>query len=590
MHPAQVEQVMDLARRLRAMPHGERQAAIGEGAALLGISERTLYRRLARAGYEPERKRRRDRGTTCVDRELALTLGGVLMSTTRANGKHTLPLTEVRGILRDNGLGVIDYQTGEITMPSTTTLSRAMRLYGAHPTQVDTGPPAQSLRSLHPNHVWEMDASVCVLFYLPKGRVQIMDEKVFNKNKPLNLARADQARVIRWVVTDHYSGSIYPRYTLGSETAAAAIDVLISAMAKREAGDGPLMHGAPGILYTDKGAPFIAQLTTSWLGRLGCKCIQHARGNARATGQAESAQNIVETHFEGRLRMMEVVDLATLNAQAAQWAAAFNAERRHRRHGMSRNSAWLLITAEQLRVPQSAEVLRSLVAHPSREVKVPGNLRLEYTPKGHQRQMYSLYDIPGIMPGSAVEVAVNPFTAPAIDVMVTAADGEVRTWTLEPMQRDRVGFALDAPVIGEEFHRHKDTATDRAIKDMRKAAYGVETLVEAAKAEQSRRRAYRDINAMADVEATSLPTYIPRRGQEIEAAGAQRQVPPLSPVQAAMQIREMLARHRIEWTAEHMRRLSEGWPQGVPAAEVEQIAAAIEAEARRPDLRLAAGG
>ncbi len=61
--------------------------------------------------------------------------------------------------------------------------------YRLHP-ELLAPAPAMSLRSLlHPNHIWQIDASRCVLFYLPRASrgdngLRIMDYTDFYQNKP----------------------------------------------------------------------------------------------------------------------------------------------------------------------------------------------------------------------------------------------------------------------------------------------------------------------------------------------------------------------------------------------------------------------
>lgn len=571
MHAAHAECFVQLKGRLQEAPHGERGAIVVDVATALCCTPATIYRKLQKVGWDSGRKTRTDKGSLCVDENLAMQAAGMVKIGTRANGKKTMPLTTALNILEKNGMGIINTATGEVTMPCPTTVARAMMAYGCHPEQVRQGSPAQDLRSLHPNHVWEMDASVCVIFYLPKGKVEVLDEKKYYKNKPEHLKKIELQRVIRWVITDHYSGSLFVRYTQGSEDAASAIGVLIEAMCKR---DGEQMHGVPFILYTDKGSPFVAALSQTFFASLRIHHITHTAGNARATGQVENAQNLVETQFEGRLRLLEITSLEELNAQAAQWRTAFNARAIHRRHKNTRERMWLRIKPEELRVPESVEALRAIVSSPSVEHTVKPTLMLNYTPKGFTAQRYSLRHIDGIVIGEKIEVCVNPYEAPAVDITVTGRDGTRNTYTLKPIDYDDAGFNAQAPVIGQEYKALADTATDKAIKAMDKAAYSADTLEAVEQAKKRKQRAYTDIDAMADVQATSVPTYFPKRGTAIQL-DRQRELAPLSPVQAAMQIRPLLAAAGIHWTAEHLAALREAYGESVPAEAVQEFAAGI---------------
>lgn len=592
MRPRQVEYFVGLKAALESAPQGKRGRLVRRAARLLGTSESSIYRRLEAVGFDSGRKRRVDEGTTCVDRDLALTASGLIREATRANGKKTLSINTVTGILEENGLGpLLNENTGEVSMPSPGTVARAMRLHGCHPDQIGQGAPHVQQRSLHPNHVWQMDASVCVLFYLPNGKAKVLDERLYNPKKPGNLAKLNKERVVRWVITDHYSGAIFAWYSLGAEDAATAIETLIRAMCKRA--DGDLLHGAPRILYTDPGGAYDCELMRGFLKRIGVRYIPHAAGNARATGSVEAAQNIVETQFEGRLRMYDIGSLDQLNECLTSWRLMFNTHAVHSRYSKSRNSLWLTIAEEQLRVPASEEALRALVASHPESRKVKGNLLISFAPKGYKALCYSLRNIPGVSVGSYVYVSVNPFEAPAVDVAVKLPGEDERVYTIAPVQKDKAGFALNAPVIGEEYKALPDTRTDKVLKDMDKAAFAAPTLAAAQQARKAKKKPWQEINIMADIEAARKPVYLPRRGRRLELDVRGRELAPISAVEAALRLRPGLAAQGVAWGPEHLDVLKARYPGGVPVEALEDIAAGFAAEARKErqaGLRLVAGG
>ncbi len=91
---------------------------------------------------------------------------------TRKNGKRLYSIADAVETLRSNGFitaGRTDEATGEFFPLSEDTISRALRNYGLHPEQLDAPAPSSEMASLHPNHVWEIDASLCTLYYLSNG-------------------------------------------------------------------------------------------------------------------------------------------------------------------------------------------------------------------------------------------------------------------------------------------------------------------------------------------------------------------------------------------------------------------------------------
>jgi hypothetical protein len=194
MDAPRLEYLMGLKAKLDT-PSADRGALVGAASQTLRCSVQTVYRHLREVGWESGRKTRADRGRISVPEDLARAAAGLVKVATRAHGKRTMTITGACDILGGNGYGVVNPKTGEVAMPSPTTVSRAMSIYGCHPDQLERGTPAQELRSLHPNHVWQIDASVCVLFYLPRGKVRVIDEKKYYKNKPANLEKLQRDMV-----------------------------------------------------------------------------------------------------------------------------------------------------------------------------------------------------------------------------------------------------------------------------------------------------------------------------------------------------------------------------------------------------------
>lgn len=564
----ELDLLRDLARRLGEAPHGGKAVLVDGAARVLGCSRQEIYRRLAeKIGYSSGRKRRRDCGRISVSEDAAKMAATLVKTAMRKNGKKTMPITVARDILVENGEG-LDV--------SASTLSRAMRRYGCHPAQLTQGKPCASLRSLHPNHVWQVDASNCVLFYLPKGGLQVMDEAKFYKNKPANVAKIEQERVWRYVVTDHYSGSIYLRYVQQpGESAQALTDIFLEAIQRR--GQGDPMHGVPLRLGMDAGSANTSHLFLNLLRRLSVETDVHMPGNSRAKGQVECAQNIVETQFEGRLAFFRVNSLEELQAAADRWRMHYNAWAVHSRTGRSRNDVWLTISEEQLRLAPSMELCRDLVTTQPKEVKVTSGMTIPYSVKGHGRADYDVRYLPGLVPGCKVQVVVNPYRAPAVDVIVTDASGDESVWTVEPVKTDAAGFRADAPVIGQEHKALPETLADRHVKD-----------IEAAAGEgRQKGTAPFGLDVFADVR--EAPTYIPKRGRDLGLDASRREVAPLSITEAAMQLKRLMG---AAWTPERFAWLEQRYPDGVPADQIEAIAGSLASPAGRKatPLRAVAGG
>lgn len=595
MHPAELSELdylRKLASNLASARHGTKGPMVDAAAEFLNCSPQEVYRRLERAGFKSGRKPRNDRGATSVPEELARKAAGMVNLATRANGKKTLAIKDALEILKADGHGTVDQETGEIKPieVSPTTLSRAMRQYNCHPEQLRQPRACVQQRSLHPNHVWQIDASVCVLFYLPRGGLAVMDEKEFYKNKPQNVRRIENDRVIRYVVTDHFSGNFYLEYVTGAEDAANLTQCFLNAIQKRDQDDP--MHGVPHILMMDKGSANLSGLFLNLLDRLGVRHIEHLPGNPRAKGQVEKTQDIVECKFEGRLQFYPVADLVELNALASKWRKVFNATSKHSRHGQSRNAMWLTIREDQLRISPPLDLCRDLVTTRPIEATVRPNLTISYSIKGYGSNEYDVRYLPGVMPKTKLQVVVNPYRAPAIDVLMQDEHGQEVAYTIEPKGKTDGAFFADAPVIGQSFQAQADSASDTARKDILKEAYGVETQLEADAKRKAKKPAFEgQLNVFADVEQTTVPSYIPKRGRDLGIDASRREIAPLNHVDAAKQLK---ARLGDAWTADRFKWLAQRFPEGVPQDQIDSIVAELSGPAadRKQPLRVirAAGG
>lgn len=564
----------EVAAKLQAAGHGQKGEIIATACKYLDVSRPQLYRDLETVGFKSERKQRSDKGKTVVPTEVAEMIGGMVHVATRANGKKTLPITTALDML------VAD---GKAPKVSAATVARVMKQNMCHPKQLATPSAHTQQKSLHPNHVWQVDASVCVLFYLPKGGMQVMDEKKFYKNKPANVKKIENDRVIRYVMTDHYSGSIYVEYVYGSESSENLIEVFLNGIQKRSAQE-PL-HGVPNILYADKGCANTSGLFKNLLERLDVTFIAHATGNSQAKGQVENGNNIVETQFEGRLRFMQINNIQELNAHVASWRSYWNETKVHSRTKRTRNAVWLTIKPEQLRIAPPMELCRELISTVPVEKTVKANLTVSHAIQGYGSQDYDVRHVDGVYPKAKLQIVVNPYRAPCIDVLTKDQHGNDVIFTCEPMQVDWVGFGNDAAIIGEEIKAMPQSKIDENRKRILKKAYDAETLEQVDKAIAKKKPAYDgQLNAMADVTAVEVPTYINRAGEQMQTEISRRQVAPVNLIQAAKQIRGLVG---DLWTPECMAALKKSYPNGeVPQDVIPEIAEGIKAATQKPKLRV----
>lgn len=587
------ERLVAIALAARQAGHGGKGAIYDAACRELGMSRATLARKIKEVAVMAPRKRRSDAGQSALTLDEAKLISAALMETTRKNDKRLYSIKDAVTMLRANNAiraEFLDTETGELRPLSESTIHRALRMYGLHPDQLLAPAPVTELASRHPNHVWQIDASLCTLYYLGNGAkgLQGMEGQVYYKNKPGNLERVSANRVWRYVVTDHASGWVYVEYVLGAESGENLCSVFINAMQER--GGADMMHGCPVMIVTDPGAAMTGALFRNLCRALGISLVINAVGNARAKGQVENANNLVETKFEPGLKLRPVASLDELNTLAKAWRENFNATEIHRRHGQSRSQVWMTIRADQLIKAPSVEVCRELAVAEPESRKVSPKLTVSF----HGRE-YDVSTVPGVMVGEKVMVTRNPWRDDAAQVVLVGEDGRDVFHVVHEVFKDELGFSEKAAVFGESYKRHADTPAQTALKDIEQLVTGTDSQAAAEAARKAKSLPFGgQLDPYKHIDDATLPTYLPRRGTAHDLVAPKVELPPLSHVDAAKQIKPRVESAGGEWTADRFRWLQQRYPAGVPQDQLDTIVAELSgprAGHQKPlQLLRAAGG
>jgi len=344
---------------------------------------------------------------------------------------------------------------------------------------VDHGPHI-NLRSLYPNHVHQADVTNCVQYFFKEGSAERgarsagmghRDMKLeFNIKKP-DAFKKIKKKLMRFALVDHYSGAFFIRYFYATgERGVDMAEFLIEGWgartpAREQKTNKYPFRGVPDILVCDKGSALMSSLVKGLLEPLGVEVLDHMPGNPRAKGSVESLMWIWEQHFESRLSIQPAPDLETLNSWALDFCVRFNAEKKHSRHGSGRSGKWLEIPADKLRLLPPDEVCRELLSTRPEERTVRSNLCISYL--GAEWRVSN-----PDLEGRRVSVSINPYrwTSERRSVDVSWSDQYGDTQRLEAFEvlRDPAsGFRIGekTAVIGESFSKHKDTKTQREIKE-----------------------------------------------------------------------------------------------------------------------------
>ncbi|EGP3498023.1 transposase family protein [Salmonella enterica] len=598
MNAALNQRLMHYADAARHAGHGRKEPIYKAACEELRMSRATLLKKLKAFQPATQRKQRADAGCSALTREEALVISGAWLESRRNNDKRLYSLESVVKALRANGMimaGRTDEETGEFFPLSTDAISRALRSYRLHYDQLQNPAPSLELASKHPNHVWEIDASICVLYYLknPGKKVKgdtglrVMDRDTFYKNKPKNLDRIVNDRVWSFELIDHTTNWIYVEYRFGGESAENFLSVMINAMQER--GGADVLHGVPSILYTDPGSALVSASMLNMCRALGIRCLQHRARSARATGAVEKARDIIECDFEAGLRFCRVETIEELNRYVRLWRMSYNRNHIHSRYGMSRTESWLRITPEQLIKAPPVDICRELAVAAPEERTVTSKLRVSF-----RGQEFSVESVPGACVGDKLQITRNPWHENEARVIVTDEDGFEQYLPVYAVEKDEWGYAVNAPVIGERYGQMPATDAQHSRNEVEQRLYGTGNEVETAAARKAgaipfggRFNPYKEIE---DAQSNS-PVYLPRKGSELQPRVRvhQIEIAPLSHVKAAMALRTRFEALRREWNPTHYQYLVDNWPDGIPEDQLDAVMQELLALSDNVVVSLAAG-
>lgn len=576
-NPALIERLNEIAQNCERLGRGEKSIYLAKQADDLRMSVSTLYRKLEKVAVKAPRKTRSDKGVMTLSLDEARIISATLMESIRKNGKRIMTVERAVNMLRANDMIIAKNEHG--TPLSANAITRSLRAYNLHPDQLSEPDPVVSLKSLHPNHLWQIDPSLCVLYYLPRVgkdmglRVARHDE--FYKNKPANVAKIINDRVWRYTGTDHTSGAVYCHYYFGGETSANLCDFFIRMMSPKADTHKDPIRGVPKMVMLDPGSANTSSAFKTLCAALDVQVQINKPNNPRAKGQVEKANDIVETHFESGLKFVAVSDIDTLNVLCDKWLRYFNGQITHSRHGMTRYQAWNKIKSDELVNAPPSEYCKTLALSVPTEAKVSPELEVKYKGK-----VYDVSALP-VLVGQKVLVAQNPWQVGGARVCIPDSAGEDDWLSVPEVIFDEMGFRENAIIVGQAYQACKDTPTQIHAKALEKLTMGVDTLEQAAikrKAKQLPFDGKIDPYKHHDkVLADDNKLFMPKKGQaltkhESNAQKMARQIdePILSKVEIAKQLKPKIEAMGGDWS-KAVKVLTQRYPDGIGASCLDKV-------------------
>lgn len=455
--------VHEMVDRLKSQPPHGRRAIFETYATLTGRSRSQLYRIASANGWCSGRKTRADKGArkTGLSDDEVIFLAGIQLKTGRENKGPIMPVDEIMDIAIDNGR----LEPGQI---SVSTINRYFREAQLNKERTKDPTPHTLMRSLHPNHVHLVDVSVCIQYYLRNGRMGIMDERDFYKNKPDAFAKEKQ-KLMRYVLTDHFSGYFLVRYYIAKGESRENLWDFLKWCWRKKSDPRLALIGVPFVLLMDAGSAQQSHAMKNFFAGLGIERPKGKPYNPRRQGSVERSHNIIETRFETRLRLCPAFDVDQLNEWVEDWTIHHCASRKHTRHGMTRLASWLLIQAEQLRELPDDESLNIIYVEPSKECTVR-NYQFEY-----RGESFRVKHLPGIHHNATVAVTINPYRWQNEQVVTVRWQGEIyEVQAARRLPAEMGGFFEHAAIIGAEHKAQPMTLTQQAAQRIERMAHGEE--------------------------------------------------------------------------------------------------------------------
>lgn len=545
LSPDMLAQLFALRDALAAAPRGEQSARVESFARFIGKSPNTVHRWLKdHTGRKTNRKKRADAGSSCVPDGTLELIAGMQREGVRGNGKKIVPTAVAMNIAHSNGVSI------HVTEGQFNRLMRAKRLDVA---SVVNSRSHIAMRAEHVNQEFQIDPSLCVIFYMA-GKQFIMRDEEFYKNKLENITKI-KLKVWRYVRYEKASASIDVRYfEAAGENQQSLFEFCHYTMSKQP---HRLSYGRPARLVMDKGSANTSHGILNWMDAMGVEVITHAARHSWAKGGVEKSNDIVELQFESRLKFEPVESVAQLNASAEKWVRDYNANaiehvdcrvRRASGEPLVRDELWQLI----MRTPEHL-------------IEIPSITVCQYFLHGKQdtRQVKSNYTISFVHPElkKSQQYSLAPwaeFLANKMEVKVWALllkDGALRVeiprFSAEPLlvevaaesAFDAFGSAMSATIVGE-YSRAPQSLTEACDQRLAKAAWGEEANRDTAEVSRAKQaRPFAHLNDGKGLVAHSqlgkealpqrlLPAATPLVTEQITAASNSKvEFPPLSLVE-----------------------------------------------------------
>lgn len=184
----------------------------------------------------------------------------------------------------------------------------------------------------------------------------------------------------------------------------------------------------------------------------------------------------------------------------------------------------------------------------------------------------------------------NPWRSDVAQVVLTGEDGHETFFLVEVVSKNEFGFAESAAVFGESYKALPETPAQTAAKEIEELITGTDNAADAAAARKAKALPFGGrLDPYKHIDDTTLPAYMPKRGQASDVRGPRIEQRPLTHVEAAKVLRDKFSANGHTWTPEHYRQLAAQYPDGVPETVLDEVMVTLTTPARSSVISIVNG-
>jgi hypothetical protein len=457
-----------------------------------GYSVKTIYRWLAKHGFDSGRKMRCDAGKMSETRLNDLrTTAKIYHLKKRINAKESkMPLERARE------LGEII--TGrKFDLPGVSQMHQLLRRLQISRKHAQLPEATTEMVSEYANQVHSLDFSVANFYLDPKDNLIPMWRRDFYPGKPEKWFKKRQLRLM--MLTDHLSGAFVVLYYTNQKLINIA-DFLFYAWSLKKNGKF-IFHGIPDILLIDNDKALHSYALQRLFSSLGITVPHLEPYHPWAKGSVEKHIDIWQRWFESTFLLEEFKPkgIDKINEYATAYATFFQLTRKHTRHNKTRFEKWNECIGDHLReLPDETIYKRLIYSDPVVRTVKGGKFEFEgevYKVKGINNTKIDVYVHAFLYEENKAVTIQYPSKTLNLDNFLKT---DIQTLTVLPDQKNQDGLS----VVGTKFGSYE-------IKEPSKTQQEFQKIEETQLPEKAKGHPF-------IIDERVLPSILPRKGKTVK--------------------------------------------------------------------------